>query len=143
MSEAIDPAGAGDGLTELRRSVGGAVLAPTDEGFDAARRCFNTLVDHRPAVIVRCLDAGDVARAFDFARAHVLEVAVRGGGHNPAGHCVCEGGLAGRPGRMPLTGRQRQADLGGVGWAAIGRVSALWSRLGTAQRRWRGCARGR
>ena len=93
MSEATGPAGAGDGLTELRRSVGGAVLAPADEGFDAARRCFNALVDHRPAVIVRCLDAGDVGRAFDFARAHALEVAVRGGGHNPAGHCVCEGGL--------------------------------------------------
>ena len=93
MSEAIDSTGAGNGLTELRRSLGGAVLAPTDDGFDAARRCFNALVDRWPAVIVRCLDAGDVARAFDFARAHALEVAVRGGGHNPAGHCVCEGGL--------------------------------------------------
>jgi FAD/FMN-containing dehydrogenase len=93
MSEAIDSAGAGDGLTELRRSVGGAVLTPTDEGFGAARRCFNTLVDRRPAVIVRCLDVGDVGRAFAFARAHALEVAVRGGGHNPAEHCVCEGGM--------------------------------------------------
>src|SRR5256884_3393519 len=93
MSEAIDPADAGEGLTELRRSLGGAVLTPTDEGFDSARRCFNALVDRRPAVIVRCLDAGDVAGAFDFARAHALEVAVRGGGHNPAGHCVCDGGL--------------------------------------------------
>jgi FAD/FMN-containing dehydrogenase len=93
MSEAIDSTGAGEGLTELRRSLGGAVLAPADAGFDAARRCFNTLVDRRPAVIVRCLDADDVARAFDFARARALEVAVRGGGHNPAGHCVCEGGL--------------------------------------------------
>ena len=45
MSEAVDPAGAGEGLTELRRSFGGAVLAPTDEGFDAARRCFNALVE--------------------------------------------------------------------------------------------------
>jgi hypothetical protein len=93
MSEATGPAGAGQGLTELRRSLGGAVLAPADEGFDAARRCFNALVDHRPAVIVRCLDDGDVGRAFDFARAHALEIAVRGGGHNPAGHCVPEGGL--------------------------------------------------
>ena len=31
--------------------------------------------------------------AFDFARAQGLEIAVRGGGHNPAGHCVCDDGL--------------------------------------------------
>jgi len=93
MSEAVDSTGAGEGLTELRRSFAGAVLAPTDAGFDAARHCFNTLVDRRPAVIARCFGADDVARAFGFARAHALEVAVRGGGHNPAGHCVCDGGL--------------------------------------------------
>jgi FAD/FMN-containing dehydrogenase len=80
-------------LDELRRSVAGAVLGPDDAGYDAARRCFNALVDRRPAVIARCAGTGDVAAAFDFARAHGLEVAVRGGGHNPAGHCVLDGGL--------------------------------------------------
>src|SRR6266511_956993 len=43
--------------------------------------------------IARCVGAGDVAAALDFARAHELQVAVRGGGHNPAGHCVCDDGL--------------------------------------------------
>jgi FAD/FMN-containing dehydrogenase len=82
-----------DGLAELRGSVSGAVIAPTDAGYDLVRRCFNALVDRRPAVIVRCFDARDIAVAFDFARAESLEVAVRGGGHNPAGHCVLDGGL--------------------------------------------------
>ena len=82
-----------EGATELRRSLTGAVLTPGDAGYDAARRCFNALVDRRPAVIARCVGADDVATAFDFARSHALEVAVRGGGHNPAGHCVCDGGL--------------------------------------------------
>jgi FAD/FMN-containing dehydrogenase len=80
-------------LDDLRRSLAGAVLGPGDDGYDAARRCFNALVDRRPAVIARCIGAGDVATAFDFARTHELEVAVRGGGHNPAGHCVSDGGL--------------------------------------------------
>jgi FAD/FMN-containing dehydrogenase len=78
---------------ELSRSLAGPVVLPPDQDFDDARRCFNALVDRRPAVIVRCIGAGDVAAAFDFARAHDLQVAVRGGGHNPAGHCVVEGGL--------------------------------------------------
>jgi FAD/FMN-containing dehydrogenase len=80
-------------LPELRGSVAGAVIAPTDAGYDGARRCFNALVDRRPAVIVRCLGARDVVTAFDFARSQELDVAVRGGGHNPAGHCVCDAGL--------------------------------------------------
>jgi FAD/FMN-containing dehydrogenase len=84
---------ADESLNELRRSLAGAVIGPADAGYDAARRCFNALVDRRPAVIARCAGSGDVAAAFDFARAHELQVAVRGGGHNPAGHCVCDGGL--------------------------------------------------
>jgi FAD/FMN-containing dehydrogenase len=80
-------------LDGLRNSLGGTVILPADAGYDMARRGFNALVDRRPAVIARCVSAEDVAAAFDFARMYELEVAVRGGGHNPAGHCVCEGGL--------------------------------------------------
>ncbi|HEV2712589.1 MAG TPA: FAD-binding oxidoreductase [Gaiellaceae bacterium] len=82
-----------EGLDELRQSLAGAVIAPGDADYDAARRCFNALVDRRPAVIARCLGAADVVTALDFARSNELEIAVRGGGHNPAGHCVSDGGL--------------------------------------------------
>jgi Berberine and berberine like len=41
--------GAVDSLTELRRSLSGAVIEPDDPGYDAARRCFNALIDRRPA----------------------------------------------------------------------------------------------
>jgi FAD/FMN-containing dehydrogenase len=82
-----------ESLDELRQSLAGAVIGPDDAEYDAARVCFNALVDRRPAVIARCVSAGDVGAALDFARANELEVAVRGGGHNPAGHCVVDGGL--------------------------------------------------
>jgi FAD/FMN-containing dehydrogenase len=82
-----------ESLNELQRSLAGSVIRAADPDYDAARRCFNALVDRRPAVIVRCLHGGDIATAFDFARAQSLEVAVRGGGHNPAGHCVLDRGL--------------------------------------------------
>jgi FAD/FMN-containing dehydrogenase len=80
-------------LDELRRSLAGDLIGPEDAAYDAARRCYNALVDRRPAVIARCAGADDVAAAFEFARARELEVAVRGGGHNPAGHCVADGVL--------------------------------------------------
>src|SRR6266511_4474043 len=80
-------------LTELSASLAGVVSGPDDPAYDSARRGFNALIDRRPAVIARCTGAGDVAAAFDFARTQGLEVAVRGGGHNPAGHCVLERGL--------------------------------------------------
>src|SRR5215216_1974302 len=80
-------------LNELQRSLTGSVIRPTDPEYEHARHGFNALIDRRPAVIVRCAGADDIALALGFAQGHELEVAVRGGGHNPAGHCVCDGGL--------------------------------------------------
>ena len=80
-------------LTELRGSLAGAVIGPADAGYDLARRCFNALVDRRPAVIVRCLGARRCGDRVRLRTGQGLEVAVRGGGHNPAGHCVCDGGI--------------------------------------------------
>ena len=50
-------------LGELRRSLAGAVLVPEDSWYDSARRCWNTMIDRRPAVIARCLSAADIAIA--------------------------------------------------------------------------------
>jgi FAD/FMN-containing dehydrogenase len=113
-------------LTELRRSLVGSVVAPADAEYDAARRPFNALVDRRPAVIVRCAGAGDVATAFDFARAHGLEVAVRGGGHNPAGHCVLDGGLV-----IDLS-RLRTVEVDGDARIARSEGGATWLDFDTA-----------
>ena len=99
-------------LAELRRSLAGAVIAPADAGYDAARRCFNAL--DRPAAggDRRAASAPTTSRRrFDFARAHGLEVAVRGGGHNPAGHCVLRRRARDRPlADAPGRGRRRGAD---------------------------------
>jgi FAD/FMN-containing dehydrogenase len=108
------------GVEELRQSLEGDVLVPGDAQYDAARVCFNAFVDRRPAVIVRCLGRADVATAFDFARATKLEVAVRGGGHNPAGHCVLDGGLVIDLSRMRRVHVDKDARLaraeGGSTW---------------------------
>ncbi len=80
-------------LDELRDSLTGDVLVEGDREYERARLCFNLLIDRRPAAIARCVDANDVAAALAFGQAQSLEVAVRGGGHNPAGHCAVDGGL--------------------------------------------------
>jgi FAD/FMN-containing dehydrogenase len=113
-------------LSELQRSLAGDVLGPEDAEYDAARRCFNALVDRRPAAIARCLGPRDVATAFDFARAHELEVAVRGGGHNPAGHCVLDGGLV-----IDLS-QMRSVEVDGDAGIARAQGGSTWLDFDTA-----------
>ncbi len=77
----------------LAASFRGELLTPEAPGYEAARIVWNAMIDRRPALIARCASAADVIQAVNFARAHGLLTAVRGGGHNIAGHAVCEGGF--------------------------------------------------
>src|SRR5262245_13152174 len=82
-----------DPVGDLRDSLAGDVLVEGDREYERARLCFNLLIDRRPAAIARCVDANDVAAALAFGQARGLQIAVRGGGHNPAGHCAVDDGL--------------------------------------------------
>jgi FAD/FMN-containing dehydrogenase len=80
-------------VAEFKTHVRGPLLRPRDAGYDAARSIWNGMIDKRPALIARCTGPADVAAAVNFARAHHLFLAVRGGGHNVAGNALCDGGL--------------------------------------------------
>ena len=80
-------------VKDLRGALHGALLAPGQDGYDAARRLWNAAFDKKPALIVRCADAADVQQAVRFAAAHRLLTAVRGGGHSLSGQSCCDGGL--------------------------------------------------
>jgi FAD/FMN-containing dehydrogenase len=80
-------------VAEFKDNLHVEVLVPDDLAYDSARMIWNRLIDKRPALIARCATADDVVRSVRFAREHDLAVAVRGGGHNIAGNCVCDGGL--------------------------------------------------
>jgi FAD/FMN-containing dehydrogenase len=80
-------------VSALRRDLSGDVLLPDDDGYEQARRVWNVMVDRRPAVVVRCADAGAVADAVRFAVTHGLEIGVRCGGHSVTGLSVPDGGL--------------------------------------------------
>jgi FAD/FMN-containing dehydrogenase len=63
----------------------GRLIGPDDSDYDEARSLFNAMIDKRPALLVRCANADDVAKAVVFARRHDLLIAIRGGAHNGAG----------------------------------------------------------
>lgn len=80
-------------LARLGANLKGRVITPDAAEYDAARTVFYGGLDHRPAAIVRVVDADDVAQVVAFARETGLELAVRGGGHSVAGHSTTEGGI--------------------------------------------------
>ena len=82
-----------EAITALRANLRGSLLLPDDAGYDVARTLWNSMIDRRPAAIVRAAGAADVMQAVNFARQHKLLLAVRGGGHNIAGNAACDGGL--------------------------------------------------
>lgn len=80
-------------VDEFGAQLQGALLRPGDAAYGEARQVWNGLIDRYPALIARCANTADVARAIQFARAHHLPIAVRGGGHNVAGTGTVDGGL--------------------------------------------------
>ncbi len=80
-------------MTQFIASIRGGVIRPGDPGYDEARKVYNAMIDKRPALIARCVDAADVITAVNFAREQKLLLAVRGGGHNGPGLGTCDDGL--------------------------------------------------
>ncbi len=104
----------------------GALLRPGDSGYEEARRVHNGMIDKRPALIARCGDAGDAAAAIAYARAHELEISVRGGGHNVAGTAVTDGGVM-----VDLAGL-RQVDVDREARNARAQGGATWGVMDSA-----------
>ncbi len=80
-------------VQDLRTRVRGQVIQRGDEHYESARKVYNGMIDKRPALIARCVDAADVVGAVNFARERKLKVAVRGGGHSGPGLGTCDDGL--------------------------------------------------
>jgi FAD/FMN-containing dehydrogenase len=117
-------------IETFRQSLRGALLRPSDPGYDEARRVNNAIIDRHPTLIARCTGPADVAAGVSFARDHGLLVSIRGGGHNVAGSAIAEGGLVidlslMRSVRVDPTAQTVRVG-GGATWADVDRETQLF-----------------
>src|ERR1700754_267706 len=82
-----------DNVNRFIQSFYGRILFPHTSAYRAARVVWNKRVSKSPGLIVQCLSTDDIAQAVVFARENDVVVAVKGGGHNVAGHALCDDGL--------------------------------------------------
>ncbi len=80
-------------VEKLRSAFDGRLIAPADAGYDEARRLNYGGMEHRPALIIRAKNAGDIQRAETLARDSGSELSIRSGGHSLSGHGVSDGGV--------------------------------------------------
>jgi FAD binding domain len=80
-------------IRRFASGITGRVLTAESPEYESSRLVFNRAFDRRPALIVRCACASDVARALNFSQSRHLPLAVRGGGHSRVGFSVCDGGV--------------------------------------------------
>jgi FAD/FMN-containing dehydrogenase len=117
-------------IPQLRAAVNGRVITPDDTAYEQARTIFYGGFDQRrPAVIVRAANDTDVARVVELARDTGLPLAVRSGGHSPAGHSLSDGGIV-----LDL-GQMRALDLdvaGRTGWAQTGLTAGAYTTAAAA-----------
>ncbi len=83
----------GGAVEELSTALVGQVVTRESSDYEQARLVWNGMIDRTPALIARCMGTADVVAAVNFARAHDLLLAVRGGAHNAAGFGTCDGGM--------------------------------------------------
>ncbi|WP_104181372.1 FAD-binding oxidoreductase [Arthrobacter sp. B0490] len=82
-----------DALRRLRTRLTGSLIEPGDPLYDEARKVWNGMIDLHPRAVVRAGSVADIDPVLAAVRSTGLPLAVRGGGHNIAGHGTVDGGI--------------------------------------------------
>lgn len=112
----------------LAARVSGPVITAGHPEYDEARRVYNFMIDRRPAAVVRCTSAADVAAVVRHAAETGQELAVRGGAHSVPGYGTADGALvADLSGLSSVTvdpERRTATAGGGVTWGGFNQATA-------------------
>jgi FAD/FMN-containing dehydrogenase len=108
-------------LRTLKALSTGAVVAPSDSGYDEARAAWNLAADQRPAAVAMPQNESDVAFAVAYAREAGLRVSVQGTGHNPMPLGDMSGSI------LIRTHQMRQVDIDPSSRRARVQAGAIWS----------------
>lgn len=77
----------------LKHTFKGDLVTPTDPDYAKAIARWAANAERRAEVVAFVKDPADVALAIKYATTNKLPIAIRGGGHSPAGASSCEGGV--------------------------------------------------
>ena len=80
-------------IQQLKATLRGRIIEPTDKDYDDARKVYNAMIDKKPRLIVRCVDVADVIASVNFARENGRLLAIRSGGHNAGGLGIADDAL--------------------------------------------------
>jgi FAD/FMN-containing dehydrogenase len=80
-------------IQQLKATLRGRIIEPTDKDYDDARKVYNGMIHKRPRLIARCADVADVIASVNFARENTLLLAIRSGGHNAGGLGIADDAL--------------------------------------------------
>ncbi|QGU07334.1 6-hydroxy-D-nicotine oxidase [Corynebacterium occultum] len=91
--QTVGKAAVTEAVQQLRTHLEGTLIEPGDPDYEEARAVWNGMIDRRPRAIVRATALSDIDAVLQTARATGLPLAVRGGGHNIAGHSTVAAGI--------------------------------------------------
>ena len=111
-------------LDTFRKALHGDLVTPSDDDYAQAIARWATNAVRRAKLVAFVKDADDIALALKYATDAGLRIAVRGGGHSPAGASSVEDGLVIDLSRYFTSVRiDPEARLafveGGVRWASV------------------------
>ena len=115
-------------LDSLRSKVSGSVITPGDAGYDEARHVYNFMIDRRPAAVVQCASASDVASVVRYAAETGTELAVRGGSHSVPGFGTADDAIVADLSAMSTVSVDPEARTAGAGggttWGGFNEATA-------------------